>query len=91
MYKRIMSALIVVVCLFGVYLLANSMPQKEKTQTEASPSVSIPNGSVNEAAARDKKIQNGGGGMPSFKGKLSDEQIAALAAWLAAQTVCSEI
>jgi mono/diheme cytochrome c family protein len=31
------------------------------------------------------QIQNGGGGMPPFKGTLSDDQIATLAAWLAAK------
>jgi mono/diheme cytochrome c family protein len=31
------------------------------------------------------QIQNGGGGMPPFKGTLSDDQIATLASWLAAK------
>ncbi|MFC3799994.1 c-type cytochrome [Cohnella sp. GCM10012308] len=30
-----------------------------------------------------KQILNGGGGMPAFKGTLTDEQIATLTAWLA--------
>jgi cytochrome c551 len=30
------------------------------------------------------QINNGGNGMPAYKGQLQDEQIAALADWLAA-------
>ncbi|MDG0809721.1 c-type cytochrome [Cohnella rhizosphaerae] len=32
-----------------------------------------------------KQILNGGGGMPAFKGTLTDEQIATLTSWLAAK------
>lgn len=32
-----------------------------------------------------KQILNGGGGMPAFKGTLTDDQIATLTAWLAAK------
>ncbi|MFD2330370.1 c-type cytochrome [Cohnella sp. GCM10020058] len=32
-----------------------------------------------------KQILNGGGGMPAFKGTLTDEQIATLTAWLASK------
>jgi len=31
------------------------------------------------------KIQNGGGGMPAYKGKLKDDEIQALGDWLAAK------
>ena len=31
------------------------------------------------------KIQNGGGGMPSYKGKLKDDEIQALGDWLSAK------
>ncbi|MBB6674490.1 c-type cytochrome [Cohnella nanjingensis] len=32
-----------------------------------------------------KQITNGGGGMPAFKGTLTDEQVNAVASWLAAK------
>ncbi len=32
------------------------------------------------------RIANGGGGMPAFKGNLTDDQINALTQWLAAKT-----
>lgn len=119
MYKWIMSGLIVVVCLFGVGLLLNNLPAKERPAA-SSASSAIPDRPVDAAAAEPiyksnclschgdqlqggigpeltkvgstmskesiyKQIANGGGGMPKFKGRLSDDEIAAIATWLAAK------
>lgn len=116
MNRWIMTALIVVACLFGVYLLT-TMPQKER---EAGPSESftVPDVAVDADAAMQtykvsciachgadlqgkmgpaltkvgaemskeriyKQIAEGGGGMPGFESKLSENELVNLANWLA--------
>ncbi|TFE27462.1 c-type cytochrome [Cohnella luojiensis] len=117
MYKWLLSGLIVLTCVFGVYLLVSSLPPKAETRPEL-PEVTVPDKPVNVNAADQiykqnclschgdqlqgsigpqlsnvggklskeeiyKRIQKGGGGMPPFDGRLTEDEIINITNWLA--------
>mgnify|MGYP000933082552 CR=1 FL=1 len=55
----------------------------DQLQGQIGPNLTKVGSSMSEDQIR-KQIENGGGGMPGFKGTLSDDQIGTLTAWLAA-------
>lgn len=115
--KWIVSGIVTVACLFGIYLLVYDMPNKENAAVP-SESVSIPDTPVDADAAMQiyrsnclschgdqlsggfgpnltnvgatmdketiyKQISQGGGGMPKFESKLTEDELITLTNWLA--------
>lgn len=119
MHKRIMVSLIVIACVFSVYLISSGLPEKKDTVAEGSKFV-VPERAVDVSASEQlyqslcischgdqlqgamgpelatvggkltkeqlfKKISAGGGGMPAFKDRLTEEELITLTTWLASK------
>lgn len=136
MRTKVLSVILVVICVYAAVMMLYSLREREKPAApppaspgaSASPSAapapgasaSPPGKTVDEAAAMTiykssclschgdqlqgqlgpalssvgtsmsadqirKQIENGGGGMPAFKGQLTDDQIQTITNWLAAK------
>ncbi|QMV39773.1 c-type cytochrome [Cohnella cholangitidis] len=119
MQKRIMATLLIIACVFGVYLLSSGLPDKKESEVSGT-KFTVPERAVNAAASEQlyqnmcischgdqlqgsvgpelahigdsmtieqifKKISGGGGGMPAFEDRLTEDQLITITTWLASK------
>lgn len=118
MVKWMLSALVCLACVLGVFLLTTGLP--EKAEVAEGPAFTVPERAVNAEGSEQiyknmclschgdqlqgkvgpelahvgdsmtkeqiyKKISSGGGGMPPFKERLTEDELITITTWLASQ------